>query len=116
MTLIEVILATSILCVGLATLLTGAARCVAVMKTSRQYQEAQWAMTAGEVEHRVAEIDDVMEYEVDPVEYGEGYMFSRTVEEDEDEDELYVVRTRVTWSRRGGEASEEVVRYVWHEE
>ncbi len=111
MTLVEVALAVTILAVGLTVLLTGASRCLAVMKASHRYQNAMWAMEKGMVEHPLFVTNDVKSLEVDGEEYGE-YTFWRRVEDDEDEDGLYVTRTGVTWRDGDREMIEEVIQYV----
>ena len=115
-TLIEVLLAVVILGVGFAVLLTGVSRCLAVMKTARKYQDAQWVLDLATLEYPMIAGEDPEEMEVDPVEYPDGYTFEREVGEDEDEDGLYVVHSRVTWSERGRHGKEEAVRYVLYME
>ena len=113
MTLVEVLLAAAILALGLSVLLTGASRCVVSLGMARRYQDAQWAMTMGEAVHFVVATGDVSRLEVhgDP-DLLPGYVFSRTVEDDDDEDGLCVVRTRVSWHERGRDFTEERVSYA----
>jgi hypothetical protein len=113
MTIVEVVLASTILAVALVVLLTGAARCLGVMKLARNYQTARWTMDLGNQEHPIVSTNDVEDLEVSAVIYPNGYTYSRTVEDDEDDDGLYVIRTRVSWSDRGRQPYEEVVEYVW---
>ena len=115
LTLIEVLIATAILAAGLTILLTGVSRCLAVMKRSKQYQTAQWTLNLGELENPLAVTNDVEEMKVSAVDYPNGYTYSRDADEKdpEDKDGLYVVRSKVTWSSRSRESSEEVVRYVY---
>lgn len=112
LTLIEVILAVALLSLGVVAILTAASRCLAVMKQARNYQTAQWVLAMGELEHPLRYDDDIMDLEVDPEIYEDNFVFSRTVEEDEDEDGLFAVRTRVSWAAQETEAYEEVWRYV----
>lgn len=113
MTLIEVLLAATILGVGLTVVLTAASRCINAVRVSRDYQRAQFVLSRGEAEFPAMIKDDVKELEVRDTEYEDGFVFSRIVEDDEDEDNLYVMRTRVTWSDRGRHPYHEVVRYVF---
>lgn len=112
-------MATAILGLGLSVLLTGLSSCLAVIRVASRFQDAQWVLGMGELEYPMPENpEDVME---DVAVSGddslaEGYTFERLVEEDEDEDGLYVVRTRVTWGSGGPGAVEEVVQYVWQPE
>jgi prepilin-type N-terminal cleavage/methylation domain-containing protein len=114
MTLVEVLLAVAILGVGLVALLTAATRCLAILKAARGYQDAQWALGVGEVKHPfIPPTNDVKEIEVDEEELPGGLRFSRQVEDDEDEDGLYVVRTKVQWGADAYLATEEVVSYIF---
>ncbi len=105
-------MAAAILSVGLTAILTATSRCLAVISRSREYQEAQWALNRGIAENPFFLAEDIREQEVDAEEY-DGYVFSRQVEDDEDEDGLFLVRSRVTWVRREREFVEEVVQYVY---
>jgi hypothetical protein len=115
LTLIEVLLAAAILAAGLTALLTGASRCLAVMKRSQQYQTAQWSLNLGELENPLVITNEVDDMAVSPVTFDNGYTYSRDVDEEdtEDEDHLYVVRSRVTWAKGGRDFTEEVVRYAY---
>ncbi len=115
MTLIEVMLASFLLGVGLLVLVTGAGRCAAVMRKAALFQEARWVMDQGEVDHPLIRTNDVSVLEVSETEYPNGFTYQRVVEDDEDEDGLFVVRSRVSWSRQGRGSFEEVVRYVYVE-
>ena len=112
-TLVEVLLATAILSISLVVLLTGMSRCLAVMKAARNYQTAQWTLGQGEVDYPMTATNDVRKLAVDEVKYDNGFTYSRTVEDDEDEDGLYVVRIVVKSSERQDAPREGVVRYVW---
>ncbi|MFO7937081.1 MAG: type II secretion system protein [Kiritimatiellia bacterium] len=117
-TLIEILFATMILSFGLMTLMTSMGNCAVMMTLSREYQQAQYVFSLGELKYPVEESDDVEEdLVVDPdTELVEGYTFERMVDEkeldtNEVDDNLYVVRTRVSWGD-GEEQFEELVRYV----
>ena len=113
MTLVEVMLAVAILGVGFAVLLTAASRCLAAVKMARGYQEAEWTFSMGEAENPLFVTNDVESLIVAPTTYDNGFTFSRDIEDDEDEDGLYVVRARVTWSERGRKSFDEVVSYIF---
>ncbi len=113
MTLIEVLLAVAIAGTALVILATGSARCVAVFHRSRDYQQAQWCLGLGEWEYPLLATNDLSTWEQDGIEYAEGFFFSRVVEDDEDEDDLFLVRTTVKWQRGPREFKEEVARYVF---
>lgn len=120
LTLIEVILAAAILSIGMTVLLVSASRCIAVMKVSKQYQTAQWVMGLGEVEYPLMTetIDDIEDLAVRPdSSLLDGYTFSRTVEDNyDDEDGLFIIKSRVSWSEHGKESYHEVVQYIWYPE
>lgn len=115
LTLIEVLLAIAILGAAMTVLLTGAARCLAVSKVARQYQRAQWALKMGELEHPLIVTNKIEELEVSGETYDHDFTFSREIEEEaeDDDDGLFVVRTRVVWSDKGADMKEEVVQYVY---
>ena len=112
-TLIEVLLAAAILGMGLGMMMTAASRCLAAMKQARKYQEAQWTLNMGLLDYPLMPTDDVEDWNVSGESYDNGLAFSREVEEEdaEEEDGLFVIRSRVTWSRNGREGFEEVVGY-----
>ena len=121
LTLIEVILAASILSIGMIVLLVSASRCIAVMKVSKKYQTAQWVLGMGEVKYpmMLEAIEDIEDLDVSPdSDILEGYTFSRVVEDEDadDEDNLYVIRSRVSWADRGKKPYHEVAQYVWYPE
>jgi len=116
MTLIEVILAAFILGTGIMVLVTASVRCTAVMKKAALFQAARWALDRGEADHPLVRTNDVKTLAVDPVEYEGGFTYERIIDDDEDEDGLFVVKSRVFWMKDGREYAEEIVRYVLQEE
>ncbi len=113
-TLVETLTAVVILVFGLTTLLTVAARCMASIRMSKQFQDAQWSLGQGEALWPLIATEDPMDHEVGPETLDNGHVFERRIEETEDEG-LYIVRTKVTWSSQGRQSSEEVVRYLVQE-
>ena len=70
-----------------------------------------------EVEYPLIVTNELEDIEVPLMTLDNGMTFERVVEEDdEDEDDLYVVTTRVGWSSRGAERFDEVVQYVYHKD
>lgn len=117
-TLIEVLIATLILAFGLMVLMTGLGNCAAMMTLSKEYQDAQYVFSLGELKYPIKESTDVeKDLTVDPdTDLVEGYAFERTVDEkdlgtNEIDDGLYTVRTRVSWGKAENQC-EELVRYV----
>ena len=119
MTLVEVLLAAALLGLGLVALLSGLSSCLAVMRASREYQEAQWAMSLGMLAHPTGEFAEIEDLNVDSDStLVDGFVFSREVEEREvddplTDDGLYIVRTRVSWGAGGEGELEELVSYIW---
>ncbi len=115
--LIEVVIAAAILGVSLAVLLTAASRCLLVLSIATHHQEAQLVRSQAEVEHPLIVTNELEDLEVPFMTFENGMTFERVVEEDdEDEDDLHIVTTRVGWSWRGAERVEEILQYVYHQD
>ena len=112
-TLIEAVIAIAIISMSGFAMLAAASRCLAVASASRNYHAAVTVIDQGGLEHPIAPTNDVYDNVVEEVEYANGFTFSRSVEEIEDEEDLFLVRTKVTWTSRGKEAFEEVVTYLY---
>ncbi len=122
LTLIEVLLAVSILSIGLVVMLTAISRCLAVLKISEQYHKAMWAMSAGEAEFPLLRKPDIKpeDYAVDAQEY-DGITYVREVEDPDAESEengqrLLVVLTKVSWMGRGREQTDVIPQYLFFKE
>lgn len=113
MTLIEVLIAVAIAGAGLAVLMTGVARCITVMKKALFYQKAQWAMGLGEVEYPLVYSNDISELEVAPMEFENGFTYSRYLDDAEDEGFLRVLTMKTIADGKDIKAGEEVQRYVF---
>lgn len=127
LTLIEVLLATLILGLGITTLMAGMMSCLGVMKASREYADAEWVLGLGELKHPIRPTENVKEdltVESDALDKDlpealrdRGYEYTRSVDDeaDDDKDKLFVVRTQVSWGDGRGDKrqSENVIRYVW---
>lgn len=116
MTLVEVILATVILGTCLFGLMTGLTANLEVFRASAFVHEAENAFHAGEALHPMTiNADPVDDLEVAPDSDAlEGWTYERTVEEDDDEDGLYVVRVKVVKGRGGSGSEMEFVRLIYH--
>ena len=122
-TLVEVLLTSLILGIGLTVLLASLSTCLRTMRLARDYEQVQWVLGLGELaypEPMETSKDVKTDYTVEKdTSLCEGFSFERVVDEkdpkDEEKDKLYVVRTRVLWGEggEGGQACEELVRYVW---
>lgn len=122
MTLIEVLLAVSILSLGLVVMLTAISRCLAVLNISEQYHKAMWAMSVGEVEFPLLRKPGIKpeDYVVDGQEY-DGITYAREVDDpeadsDENEQRLIVVTTKVSWMGRGREQTDAIPQYIFFKE
>ena len=112
MTLVEAVMALAILSIGVFILVETTAKCLSVVRTSRNYQTARAVLDRGEAEHPLRGTNDVEENIVAPVDY-DGYEFSRDLEPVDGEVKLYKVITKVAWSETGRDSCEEVVSYVY---
>lgn len=114
LTLIEVLMAVVILGTALVGLMQGMSQCLSAFSLARRVQGLQSVLGLGEIAHpMIIESDPVNDLEVSPdSDLADGYAFERECEEDEDEDNLYVLRTRVTYGRGGPGNELIVVRYI----
>ncbi len=123
-TLIEVLLATAIMGAGLLVILSSLGPPLAMIGASKQYQEVQWVFGLAQLKHPMTEFENLEDIVVEDDEelaeeedtLGEGYVFSRdidekTIEDEKFDDGLYIVRSRVRWGE--GDAFEEIVQLVW---
>ena len=117
-TFIEVLIATMILSMGLLGVMVSLGMCAKTVVLAKEYQQAQYAFSLGELKYPIEETDDVEgDLPVSPdSSLVEGFEFERTVDEkkletNEVDDELYVVRTIVSWGKADNQR-EELVRYV----
>lgn len=115
-TLIEAVISLAILGLTIAVMVDAASRCLAVIRISRNYHTARTVLEQGELEHPLAGSNDVQDNIVLPVDYGNGFTYSRDLDQSADEEALYVVRSRVTWAEQGLHSFEEVVSYCYSPE
>lgn len=115
LTLVEVLVAMVILATGAIVLMTAVTRCLAVIRISRNYHTARHVFDRGELEYPVFIKDEkVVNLELSPVEYENGFTFSRRWEEDANHKGMRIIRTRVDWSERGTQRGEETVSYLYY--
>lgn len=114
-TLVEVLLAVFILGVCLLGIMQGITACVGVFDASTFVKQASNVLARGDAEHPlVIQGDPEEDLAVAPDgSLLDGWTYERECLEDEDEDGLFLVRTRVARGS-GGEGSEKVYeRLVW---
>jgi len=112
-TLVEAVVALAILSIGIFVLVEATARCLAVIRLSRDYQVARAVLDRGETEHPLRTTNAPDDNAVPPTELADGFFFSRELEPTDGEVRLYRVVTRVTWSDAGQAAREQVVSYAF---
>ncbi len=106
----------AIIGIGVVVLVTAAARCIAVVRQSKNYHLARTVLDRGEAEHPILkdkETKDLINLDVGPIAYENGFTFTRKAEEGAEEG-LLVLRTRVGWAERSKSAQEEVVTYLFY--
>jgi prepilin-type N-terminal cleavage/methylation domain-containing protein len=114
MTLIEVMLAVAILSIAGISLITAMGQGVTLVHSARLYNVAHQLLARVDLEHPLFDEDVEVGVEqgcfTDP---GLGaFVWRRTIEiVGEEEDRLFQISTRVSWTRRGQEGYEEVVSY-----
>lgn len=106
-TLVEAVVAVTIISVTGFAILAAASRCGAVASKVRNYHNAVAVMDRGLLEHPYVPTSRIDDIEVDPTVYGT-FTFSRSVSEVEGEEDLYTVSTRVGWNSKGRQVYEEV--------
>ena len=140
-TLIEILLATMILAGGLFSLMVVLSNCAQMMVLSKEYQDAQFVFSLGERCFPIPPNDEITDPEederlnIDPVSAEEmidelemdvsrevretfkDFTFERMVEEkeletNEEDDGLYVLRTRISWGSGKEGYYEELVRLI----
>jgi len=113
-TLVEAVLALAILSIGVFVLVEATAKCLSVVRLSRDYQNVRAVLGLGDGKYPLATNRSVERISVAPVEFDDypGYYYSRDPQ-DGDEEKLVKVITRVTWSDKGKDSCEEMVGYLY---
>lgn len=108
-------MATLILGVGIVALMQGIGACAEVFNASAFIHQAANVLNRGEVAYPfIVKNDPEEDLAVDADgNVMDGWTFERWVEEDEDEDGLYVVRTKVVKGRGGTGMEMEVLGLVY---
>jgi len=106
-TLVEAVVAVAIIVIAGFSILAAASRCAAVAANVRNHHDAVAVLDLGELDHPYVATNDMDDIEVDPAPYGK-FTFSRIVQQMPDEDDFYVVKTRVSWNSKGKQVYEEV--------
>ena len=113
-TLLEIILAMVILSVSVAALVGSSSKCIAVARKAMDFETARRVLAQGELEFPlIVATNDLEQLEVEGELYEGDYEFSRKIEELEEDEDLFIVRTTVSWPRRNGRSQLEVLSYVY---
>ena len=118
LTLIEVMLAVTILGIGIVSLVSAASRCLAVVRRARTYETVRHLLARVEVEHPLQLEEEIEEGSDGGTFEGDysAYRWSREIKlvnEEEEEDGLYEIHTRVYWSDKTEGPYEEIVTYLF---
>lgn len=118
LTLIEVMLAITILGIGLTVLIATTSRCLGVVRKAKNFETARHLLARVELEHPLQLEEKIEAGSEDGRFTGEdGFQWTREIEVvGEEEDGLFSVRTRVSWSEVGRQSSEEVMTYLYRPE
>lgn len=114
LTLIEVMLTMAILGIAGAALVSATAQCLAVIRTTRLYNQAHTLLARVDLEHPLFGEDIQAGTERGRFREADYAPFSweRTIEiVGDEEDRLFEIRTRILWTERGRRGFEEVVYY-----
>ncbi len=115
LTLIEVMLATVILAVGLTTLISATTRCLAVARKAKEYETARRLI--GQVDLEIPPDFEDLEEDVETGNFSspfQDYAWRREIVEHETEDfQLFTVKTEVSWSNKGKNSHESVETYIY---
>lgn len=116
-TLIEVMLATLILAMGLGMLLAAVSQCLSVARSARIYDTTRELLSRVEAESPVEtaeEIEDVADSGTFDDASLRGYSWRREIEPVGDEKfGLFQVTTTVTWAENEKESAETLITYIY---
>ena len=119
MTLVEVLLAVVILGLSLGALVEGASRALAVVRQARNYEMARRMLGRVDAENPLRLLDEIAAGQEGGGFPGgpPGWSWTRTLEDfgeaDEQQEGLFRLTTRVSWSQGGRGGMEEVVQMLY---
>lgn len=118
MTLVEVMLAITILGFGITALITTTSRCLGVVRKAKNLEIARRLLEQVDVEKPLQLEEEVVEG-TDSGTFTDGppgFRWTRTIvplDEEDEETPLFVVTTTVSWTDSGRSSSEETVTYFY---
>lgn len=107
--LMEVIVAVSLVAIGLFVLIEGLSRCLAAARSVQTYSLVETMLANKSYEFRVERAQDYQDVD-GPVDNYPGYSWQRTFEKTETDD-LYKQTITIYWRERNNLASEAIVEY-----
>ncbi len=125
LTLIEVLIALAIMGIGIAGLVAASSRCLAVARKAKNYENARGLLGEAEMKWQEylleKEEDEPLEADSESWSFNapfEGYTGLWALEEvsqeaDDENEGLFTLRLRISWSEHGQENYEEVVTYLY---
>ncbi len=117
LTLVEVMLAVAIIGIGITAMVAAASRCLVVVRKARNYETARHLLARAELEKPLQfeeEIPVGTESFTFPEQEFRGFKAVRTVDVvGDEEDGLYHIAWRISWSDRGKAAYEGVDTYLY---
>lgn len=113
LTLVEVLIALVIVSVGISALMVAMSQCLSVVATVRNLEIARSLLRRVDVENPIDRKKIEETRESGDFEDMEGYTWSREIlmVDEEERPGLFLVTTRVLWSRRGRDTFEEITTY-----
>ena len=113
LTLVEVLIALVIITIGISSLMVAMSQCLSVVATARNREIARGLLRRVEVENPIDREKIEETRESGGFEDVEGYTWSREIlmVDEEERPGLFIVTTRVQWSRRGRDTFEEITTY-----
>lgn len=115
LTLVEVLLALVILTVGVSSLMTAMSRCLAVVRTARDREQARSLLRRVDIDFPIERVDMAELSESGDFDDFERFQWFRDIimVDEEERPGLFMVTTRIQWSERGREAFEEIAIYKY---
>lgn len=115
LTLIEVLIALTIITVGVSSLMPAMASCLNVVRTVRNREMARSLLRRVDVENPIERTKFEERSETGDFEDAPAYDWSRNIlmVDEEERPGLFLVTTRVRWSERGRDTFEEITTYTY---
>ena len=115
LTLIEVMIALVIITVGVSSMMVAMSQCLSVVRTARNQEVARGLLRRVDIENPIDRKTIAETTESGDFEDVDGYTWNRNIllVDEEERPGLFIVTSRVQWSRRGRETFEEITTYKY---